>query len=85
MLNSQFIIGCLRGDRNKNLQKSNANLMSVFTVFLCGILEDFCSHFGLSCMDLGVAGAPGVGVFPFSLYSNHLSGKGDPYNPKDDL
>ena len=51
--------------------------MSVFTVFLCGILEDFCSYFGLSCMDLGVAGAPGVGVFPFSLYSNHLSGKGD--------
>ena len=73
-------------DRNKNLQKSNENLMSVITGFyLCGNFEDFCSHLNLSCMGLGVAGAPGVGGFPFSLYSNHLSGKGDLYNLKDDL
>ena len=36
-------------------------------------------------MNLGVAGAPGVGGFPFSLYSDHLSGKGELNNPKDDL
>ena len=36
-------------------------------------------------VNIGVVGVAGAGVFPFSLYSNHLSGKGDPYNPKDDL
>ena len=36
-------------------------------------------------MNLGVAGAAGVGGFPFSLYSNHLFGEGDLYNPKGDL
>ena len=60
--------------------------MSVLTGFyLCGNFEDFCSYFNLSCMDLGVAGVAGGGGFPFSLYSNHLSRKGELYNPKDDL
>ena len=36
-------------------------------------------------VNLGVAGAPGAGGFPFSLYSNHFSGTGHLYNPKDDL
>jgi hypothetical protein len=36
-------------------------------------------------MNLGVAGAPGVGGFPFSLYSNLLSETGELDNPKDDL
>ena len=45
--------------------------MSVLTGFyFCGIFEDFCSCFSLSCMDLGVAGVAGAGVFPFSLYSS---------------
>ena len=79
--------GCLKGsDGNKNLQKSNVNLMSVLTdLHLCGVFEDFYSHFGLYYVDLGVAGAPGVAGFPFSLYSNHFSGTGHLYNPKDDL
>ena len=51
--------------------------MSVLTEFyFCGIFGDFCSYINQSCMNLGVAGAAGAGGFPFSLYSNHLSGKG---------
>ena len=53
---------------------------------LCfGDFGDFCSYINQSCMNLGAAGAPGVGGFPFSLYSNHFSGTGHLYNPKDDL
>ena len=79
MLNAQFTMHNWVSeafDRNKNLQKSNINGLNVFTVaHYYGVFEDFCSHFNFFCTDLGVAGAPGAGVFPFSLYSNHLSGK----------
>ena len=53
--------------------------------FVCSNSGDLCSQFSLICVNLGVAGAPGVGVFPFSLYSNLLSETGELDNPKDDL
>ena len=60
--------------------------MSVLTEFyFCGIFGGFCSCINQSRINLGVAGAAGVGGFPFSLYSNHLSEKGDLDNPKGDL
>ena len=52
---------------------------------VCGRFGDFCSYFGLSYVNLGVAGAPGAGVSPFSLYSNHHIGKGELDNPKGEL